>query len=174
MRPGRPRCPRRIENEPVISYFKPLGVPLSELEVVRLSLEELEAVRLVDLEDLNQEESAQRMGVSRRALWEDLQNARSKIVEALVRGKAIEIKGGEYSLVGSQRCSCERCKAKRESPTATDEMRECHKCEGEDHQTIHYEEVSKDGRRSGPVRSSAMNDIEGNGKRIGRPRRKPI
>jgi len=135
MRPGRPRCPRRIENEPVISYFKPRGVPLSDLDVVLLSLEELEAVRLVDLEGLNQEEAAQRMGISRRALWEDLQNARRKIVDALVKGKAIEIKGGRYTVKRPRRGTCNGCQADWEIPFTADEPRKCPKCGGNDLQT---------------------------------------
>ena len=93
---GRPKAQRHIESEPEITYFKPRGVPLSEIEIVSLALEELEALRLVDLEGLTQEEAAFRMGISRRAFWEDLQSARKKVSLALTTGKAIEIKGGNY------------------------------------------------------------------------------
>ncbi|MGP8321672.1 MAG: DUF134 domain-containing protein [Methanosarcinaceae archaeon] len=94
--PGRPKCLRRIENAPEVTYFKPRGVPMSKLEVVSLVMEEFEALRLVDLEGLHQEEAAQIMGISRRAFWEDIQNARAKVALALTTGKAIEIKGGNY------------------------------------------------------------------------------
>lgn len=93
---GRPKCPRRVEQTPDVTYFKPRGVPLSELEVVSLTVEELEALRLVDLEDLRQEDAASRVGISRRAFWEDLKSARMKVALALSAGKAIEIKGGNY------------------------------------------------------------------------------
>ncbi len=79
------------------------------LEVVHLSLEELEALRLSDLEGLDQEEAALRMGISRRALWDDLQGAREKMVDALVNGKAIEIKGGSYVLEKQQGYYCPGC-----------------------------------------------------------------
>ena len=69
---------------------------MSELEVVSLAMEEFEALRLVDLEGMQQEEAAKMMGVSRRAFWEDIQNARAKVALALTTGKAIEIKGGNY------------------------------------------------------------------------------
>lgn len=128
MRPGRPRCPRRIETEPVVSYFKPQGIPLRELDVVILSLEELEAVRLSDLEGLDQEEAAQRMGISRRALWEDLQNARRKIVEALVKGKAIEIKGGNYTVEKRRRYTCHGCHAAWDTPSEAGELVQCPDC----------------------------------------------
>lgn len=109
MRPGRPRCPRRIENEPDVTYFKPRGIPLKELEVIVLSIEELETVRLVDLEGMEQEQAAQKMGISRRAFWEDLQAARRKITGALVDGKAIEIKGGSYMVEAERKFKCCDC-----------------------------------------------------------------
>jgi len=93
---GRPKSPRRVECSPEVLYFKPRGVPLSELETVALAVEELEALRLVDLEGLLQEEAAFRMGISRRAFWDDLQSAREKVALALTTGKAIEISGGSY------------------------------------------------------------------------------
>jgi Predicted DNA-binding proteins len=93
---GRPKCPRRVEQTPDITYFKPRGVPLSDLEVVSITVEELEALRLVDVEDLKQEDAAIKVGISRRAFWEDLKAARTKIALALTTGKAIEIKGGNY------------------------------------------------------------------------------
>jgi uncharacterized protein len=93
---GRPKCPRRVEQTPDVTYFKPRGVPLSDLEVVSLTVEELEALRLVDIEGLRQEDAASRVGISRRAFWEDLKAARMKVALALSTGKAIEIKGGNY------------------------------------------------------------------------------
>jgi predicted DNA-binding protein (UPF0251 family) len=93
---GRPKCPRRIQNIPDVTYFKPGCVPLSEPDSVSLAVEELEALRLVDLEGLQQEEAAQQMGVSRRVFWVDLQSARRKVALALTGGKAIHIRGGNY------------------------------------------------------------------------------
>lgn len=90
---GRPRCPRFIGIQPTTKYFLPLPAE-HEPEIVPLSLEELETVRLVDLEELEQETAAQRMGISRKAFWIDLQNARKKIADALVNGKGIEIVDG--------------------------------------------------------------------------------
>ncbi|AKB18969.1 HTH DNA-binding protein [Methanosarcina sp. WWM596] len=69
---------------------------MSDLEVVSLTVEELEALRLVDIEGLRQEDAATRVGISRRAFWEDLKAARMKVALALSTGKAIEIKGGNY------------------------------------------------------------------------------
>jgi predicted DNA-binding protein (UPF0251 family) len=69
-----------------------------EQEAVCLSLEELEAVRLVDLLELEQEEAAFYMGISRKAFWNDLTSARRKIAMALVYGTGIRIEGGSYVL----------------------------------------------------------------------------
>lgn len=77
--------------------FKPCGIPRSEVEVVELAFEELEAIRLVDVDELTQEEAALEMGISRRAFWEELKNARKKVARALVEGLAIDIKGGNYT-----------------------------------------------------------------------------
>ncbi|RNI07156.1 MULTISPECIES: DUF134 domain-containing protein [Methanohalophilus] len=96
-RRGRPKCPRRIRAEPNIMCFKPCGIPRSEVEVVELAFEELEAIRLVDVDELTQEEAALEMGISRRAFWEELKNARKKVARALVEGQAIDIKGGNYT-----------------------------------------------------------------------------
>jgi predicted DNA-binding protein (UPF0251 family) len=93
---GRPKSPRRVEKTPDVTYFKPGGVALSELQVVSLKVEELEALRLMDVEGFKQEDAAARVGVSRRAFWEDLKAARMKVAFALTTGKAIEIKGGNY------------------------------------------------------------------------------
>lgn len=68
-----------------------------ELEIV-LKVEEVEALRLVDLKNMNQEEAANEMGVSRKTLWNDLQSARKKVAKALTQGKTIRIEGGSYYL----------------------------------------------------------------------------
>ncbi len=88
---GRPKTPRRIGCKPRIMCFKPCGIPMKEIETIELALEELEALRLVDVEGLHQEEAASQMGISRRAFWKDLQSARTKVAFALSTGKGIEI-----------------------------------------------------------------------------------
>ena len=80
--------------------FLPEGCPRTE--ALSLTLEELEAVRLVDLLDLDQEEAAFYMGVSRKALWNDLMNSRHKIAAALVYGMGLLIEGGSFALRGGE------------------------------------------------------------------------
>jgi predicted DNA-binding protein (UPF0251 family) len=96
-RRGRCRGKRWIEQIPTTTYFRPKGLQHSFNTIV-LTLEELEALRLVDLEDLTQEEAAAHMGVSRKTLWNDLQRARKKVINALVNGYEIRIEGGDYIL----------------------------------------------------------------------------
>ena len=72
------------------------------MEAVSITLEELETVRLVDLLDLDQEEAAFYMGISRKAFWNDLMNARRKIAAALVYGMGLRIEGGSFALRGEE------------------------------------------------------------------------
>ena len=87
----RPIKPRRVFFDPNITYFKPRAVPLSELEEVSLTIDELEALRLCDLRNLEQTEAAKKMKVSQSTLQRILTAARRKIAEALSEGKAIKI-----------------------------------------------------------------------------------
>ena len=89
---------RRVSFEPDVAFFKPAGVPMRDLEEVVLTVEEFEAVRLSDYEGLTQSECAEKMGVSQPTFYRVLSSAREKIAEAIVKGKAIRIKGGNYSL----------------------------------------------------------------------------
>ena len=87
---------------PEITYFKPAGVPLFELEEVVLTVDELEALRLADDESMYQQEAADKMGVSRQTFGRIVQSARKKVAEALTQGKAIKIEGGVFKQVSSE------------------------------------------------------------------------
>ena len=87
----RPLKPRRVSFDPNVVYFKPRAVPLSLLDEVDLGIDELEALRLCDLKDLEQEEAAKKMKVSQSTLQRILTSARKKVAEALIEGKAIKI-----------------------------------------------------------------------------------
>lgn len=93
-----PKC-RRVAFIPEVTFFKPAGIPLRVLEEVCLSIEEAEAIRLKDLEGLEQEECAERMSISRPTFQRVLALARQKIADALLNGKAIRIKGGNFEMV---------------------------------------------------------------------------
>lgn len=72
-------------------YFKPRGIPLSSLEEVHITDEELETLRLRYIEKIDQEEAAQRMGISQSQYQRDLSIVLEKISKALIEGNAISI-----------------------------------------------------------------------------------
>lgn len=76
------RVKRRVSCFPKATYYKPREVPLCDLEIINLSIEELEAIRLCDLLHVEQNEAAEMMGVSRKIFWNDLQKAREKVIDA--------------------------------------------------------------------------------------------
>ena len=92
-----PKC-RRVSFMPGVTYFKPAGVPLRALKEVRLSVEEVEALRLKELEGLEQEQGAEKMNISRPTFQRVLSSARGKIADALLSGKAIRIEGGNFEM----------------------------------------------------------------------------
>lgn len=98
----RPRLQRRIAFQPQTNYFKPAGVPITELEEVVLSMEELEAIRLSDSEEKDQQTIAEMMNISQPTLSRLLKSARKKIATALVEGKAIKVEGGNFKLVSEK------------------------------------------------------------------------
>jgi predicted DNA-binding protein (UPF0251 family) len=97
---------RRVASIPEITYFKPVGTPPQRTEEVSLSLEEAEAIRLRDLERLEQEQCASEMKISRSTFHRVLESARRKVADALLNGKAIRIEGGDFELAKRRfRCS---------------------------------------------------------------------
>lgn len=87
----RPRLCRRIRFRPDVTYFKPQGVPMRFLETVDLTTEELEALRLREIKDLEQKDCAALMKTSQSTFQRILSSAYKKIAEALIEGKAIKI-----------------------------------------------------------------------------------
>ena len=88
---ARPIKIRRISCVPAASYFKPVGIPMRELDELVLGMDELEAMRLTDLNGLYQAEAAERMGVSRQTIGNILNSAHRKLADALLNGKALRI-----------------------------------------------------------------------------------
>ena len=95
----RPRKRRALAQLPRPAIYKPAGVPLDTLPRVTLLYEELEALRLADLEGLTQTEAAERMGVSRSTFQRIVGQARQHVSRALVEGHALEIEGGTFQVV---------------------------------------------------------------------------
>jgi len=97
---------RRVDFIPQTTYFRPYGTPPKILEEICLSIEEAEAIRLRDIEQLEQEECAQRMKISRPTFHRLLGSARGKVADALLNGKAIRIGGGNFEMAMRRfRCS---------------------------------------------------------------------
>ena len=88
----RPRLCRRVRFNPNITYFKPQGVPMRDLEVIELTTEEVEALRLKNVKNLDQAKCAKMMKTSQSTFQRILSSAYKKITQALIEGKAIEIK----------------------------------------------------------------------------------
>lgn len=93
----RPTKFRHVEFFPEDTYFFPLGKKKCDIEEIILKVEELEAMRLKDINGLNQEECAEKMQVSRQTFQNIIDNARNKVAMALTEGKAIRISGGHYT-----------------------------------------------------------------------------
>ena len=89
---------RRINGINEVHYFKPKGIPMIKLDEVQLTIDELEAVRLADMEELYQADAAEKMNISRQTFGNIIKSARKKIAEALVIGKAIRVEGGRIEL----------------------------------------------------------------------------
>ncbi len=105
--PRPPKC-RRVEQFPSITYFKPTGIPIFELTEIVLTVEELEAIRLRDLQELEHEECAGKMSVSRPTFHRVLASARQKVAFALVNGAALKITGGNFKLA-EHKLECHKC-----------------------------------------------------------------
>ena len=88
----RPRLGRRVRFNPQVVYFKPQGISLRDLEVVELSLEEVETYRLRYLENLDQKAAADKMNTSASTYQRIFYSASEKIADALINGKAVLIK----------------------------------------------------------------------------------
>ncbi len=104
----RPRKRRQLMRAPQPAIFKPVGAPLKSLDCTTLLHEELEALRLADLEGRYQEEAAEQMGVSRSTFQRIVTEARRKVAQALVEGTALQIEGGTFR-VAAIRWHCDDC-----------------------------------------------------------------
>ncbi len=88
---GRQRVKRNIDSSASYRCFAPVCTDYSEVDSVFLRHDEIELLKLIDLEGLNQEEAATILGVSRKTVWRDLHEARYKIADAVVNGKSMRI-----------------------------------------------------------------------------------
>ena len=119
----RPRKLRMIQGSAQIRYYKPQGIPLSDLVETALPLDGLEALRLADAEGLEQVDAAQRMGISRSTFSRLLAEARSAVATALSQGWALRIGGGPVEssaeTLGQGQCTRRRARCRLDTRPAT-------------------------------------------------------
>ena len=125
---ARPKNCRRVGAFPGSEYFKPRGIPLSLLEEITLSVDEFEAIRLADLGNLYQEQAAAKMKVSRPTFGRIIESAHKKVAEALVKGKALKIEGGDFEVAGIRKFRCNGCQHTWELPYGTGRPENCPSC----------------------------------------------
>jgi len=119
---------RKVAMPPTMEGFKPFGVPMKNLEPVILLFEEYEAIRLIDYENLIQEEAAERMGVSRPTITRIYESARKNMATAFIEGKAILIQGGNF-VSDDYWYRCNECK---EVMITMKPILQCRKCHSDD------------------------------------------
>ncbi len=147
---ARPPCCRRVAALPIAATFGPVPASACAPDQVVIALDEFEAVRLADLEELYQERAAERMGVSRPTFSRIIESAHRKIAEALVSGKSLRIEGGPVRVDAMGISRCPRCG--RESSGAC----ECSRCRGD----CGVETTCKTGTAASPARKCGRGRTE--------------
>ncbi len=111
----RPRKWRRVCEVPDTNLYGPLHGTKREGQIIFMSVEEYEAVRLIDMEGMTQEECAEQMGVARTTVQRIYTDARKKLAISLVDGHLLKIEGGDYKICEgeSQHTGCNGCKRNR-------------------------------------------------------------
>lgn len=128
---ARPQKSRIVKIDPQINYFKPRGVPMVRLEQVRLTVDELEALRLADFSGVPHAEAGRQMGVSRATFGRIVERARKTVADALIHGKAISVQGGNYRRVGpvaDRVFFCDQCQCRWKAPRGTGRPGKCPSC----------------------------------------------
>lgn len=121
----RPHKKRLVRAMPRYTYFKPTGIPMPLLEEIVLTVDELEALRLKNIEKLEQHDCADRMNIAQSTLQRILVSANEKVARAIIEGKALRIHGGSYTLHGEAQCP--RCRRHRHGagPSTENDCPEC-------------------------------------------------
>ena len=104
----RPRKWRKVCCLPENARFGPLESAASAEEIVRMTVDEYETIRLIDLECFTQEECAKQMNIARTTVQRIYDTARKKLAASLVQGKVLLIDGGEYIICDGQGETCGR------------------------------------------------------------------
>jgi len=132
---ARPPKERRVEQLPPVTHYKPAGIPLRSLEEVVLTVEEMEAIRLADIEQLDQATAAGRMEISPPTFNRIVNLAHQKIAAALWQGSALRVEGGNFRLVQrsnrqGRQFVCQACGHRWEVPRGGRALRPGHDLSG--------------------------------------------
>jgi len=103
----RPRKCRRVCRMPEINEFAPTD-SVHDGQVVVMTIDEYETIRLIDREGFSQEECGESMGIARSTVQQIYNNARKKLADAIVSGMALRIEGGDYIVCDASKSNC-RC-----------------------------------------------------------------
>ncbi len=126
----RPCKCRRVRADPPCKLFKPAGVPGRGLPRVTLGLDEVEALRLADVEGLYHDAAAAEMGVSRATFGRLIEQARRKVATALLHGQALAMEGGPITRVDEREFRCADCGEAWRVPFGVPRPTACPKCGG--------------------------------------------
>lgn len=117
---------RRIHRPPQFNNFKPAGVPRKFLESVILTVDEYEAIRLADYQQMEHQQSADEMNISRPTFTRLIEKARKKMAQVIIEGKELIIMGGNIDFVYNLH-ECKDCGEVVQKPF-TEDQEACPDC----------------------------------------------
>jgi len=112
---SRPRKCRKVCCLPQSNHFGPLNTAYHQENLVTMTVDEYETIRLIDLQGFTQEECAEQMHIARTTVQRVYNEARKKLADTLVNGKILRIEGGDYQLCDGleKTCGCGGCRRHR-------------------------------------------------------------
>lgn len=102
---ARPKKCRKVCSMPFSTEFIPSTLGKCDLTVT-MTVDEYETIRLIDLEEMTQEQCAHKMGIARTTVQAIYIGARKKLADCLVNGKVLKIEGGDFRVCGGNDSSC--------------------------------------------------------------------
>ena len=146
----KPRKKRNVLYPPWMHSFKPHGLsPIRNGDVVILTIDEYESIRLADSENLKQEEAAKKMNISRPTFTRLVDGARKKIADAMVNGKTMKIEGGSFIFL-RKRLVCMSCGNIWDTGKEINTRRSCPACKSQKIEDMGKRFGRGRGRRHGP------------------------
>ena len=123
---SRPQNNRIVHEPPIFTDFKPIGIRGTNLQQINLTLDEFEALRLVDYLDFSHAEAAEEMEISRSTFTRLIEKTRKKIADFIINGKLLIISGGSIHF-RKNIIFCKNCNHKF-SINFIDKIIECPSC----------------------------------------------